>query len=316
MGTTQTKGLVFDIQAHSVHDGPGTRTLVFMSGCPLRCKWCCNPEGLQLRQQLMYKVQRCVHCPQRCAEACPRQAITSNDNGSGAPISIDRTRCESCNSFECVAYCYPQALQLSGKWTSEGELMRIFDRDRAYWSADGGVTFGGGEPLLQKDFVVAMLKRCRASCIHTTLETSAYVPTEHLLDALEYTSFLFADIKHMDDARHREGTGVSNLPILRNLRAIADSKWNGRVVLRCPIVPRFNDTAEDAEATAAFMRELGFKEINLLPFHRLGASKYEQLGMTYNFADEAAATPEAVCDLKAVYEAKNIACYIGSDTPF
>ncbi len=311
-----TMGLVFDIQGHSVHDGPGSRTLVFLSGCPLRCKWCCNPEGLQLRPQLMYKVQKCAHCPKRCVEACPRQAISSNDNGGGALLSINRAKCQSCTSFACVANCYPQALQISGKWMSEDELMRVLDRDRAYWSADGGVTFGGGEPLIQKDFLLAMLRRCHESCVSTALETSAYVPTEHLLEVLQYTNFVFVDVKHMNDARHREGTGAPNLPILRNLRFISDSKWDGRIVLRCPIVPRFNDTIENAEATATFMREAGFGEINLLPFHRLGTSKYEQLGMTYDFADEPAGRSESVHDLKAVYEAKNITCYIGYETPF
>lgn len=316
METGQTKGLIFDIQGHSVHDGPGSRTLVFMSGCPLRCAWCCNPEGMQVRQRVMYKAQKCVHCPKRCVDACLRHAISASGEGEDAPVSIDRVRCEGCTSFECVASCYMQALQLSGKWMTGDELMRMFDRDRAYWGGEGGVTFSGGEPLLQKDFVIPMLRRCQDSYIHTTLETSSYVPTDHLLEALKYTNFLFTDIKHMNHARHKEGTGVPNALILHNLRAIAESKWDGRIVIRCPIVPGFNDGVENAEATATFMRDLDFNEINLLPFHRLGNSKYEQLGMTYAYAEQPAMAPEALQDLKAAYEAKGITCYLGSDTPF
>ncbi len=316
MDTSHIKGLVFDVQAHSVHDGPGTRTLVFMSGCPLRCRWCCNPEGLQVRQQLMYQAQKCVDCPRRCVDACPRHAITASREGDSAPIAIDRVLCASCTTFECVVSCYKQALQISGQWMRREELIRVFDRDRAYWSPDGGVTFGGGEPLLQNDFVVSMLRWCHESSIHTTLETSACVPTEHLLEALEYTNFLFVDIKHMDDAQHTEATGASNVLILRNLRSIADSKWDGRIVVRCPVVPGLNDNAENAEATATFMREIGFNEINLLPFHRLGSSKYDQLGIAYDFAEQPAIQAEALDDLRAIYEAKQIRCFLGSDTPF
>jgi glycyl-radical enzyme activating protein len=209
-----------------------------------------------------------------------------------------------------------QALQISGKWINADELMKVLERDRPYWSADGGVTFGGGEPLVQKDFAVSMLKRCRDCCIHTALETCLYIPPQHLLEALDYTDFVFADIKHMNDARHREATGVSNLPILCNLRRIADSQWDGRIVIRCPIIPGFNDTVENAAATATFMDDVGFKEINLLPFHRLGYSKYEQLGIAYDFAAQPAVPPEALEDLKSIYEANNVICYIGSDTPF
>ncbi len=316
MATAELKGLIFDIQAQSVHDGPGSRTLVFMSGCPLACRWCCNPEGLQLRRRLMYKAQKCELCPRPCVGACPRRAISPGENGKDQRIRIDRARCESCTSFTCVSNCYRQALQLSGKWMSGDELMRILARDREYWSSDGGVTFGGGEPLLQKEFVIAMLKLCQASCIHTTLETSAYAPTDSLLEALLHANFVFADLKHMNDARHREETGVSNLPILHNLRAIAGANWGGRIVLRCPIVPGFNDDVENAIATATFMRDLGFREINLLPFHRLGVSKYEQLGMAYHFAEQPAVAPEALAALKAVYEANKISCYMGANTPF
>ncbi len=316
METGQTRGLVFDIQGHSVHDGPGSRTLVCLSGCPLRCKWCCNPEGMQLRQRLMYRVEKCGHCPTRCVDVCPRHAIRANENGNGTPIGVDRAMCDDCETFECVANCYMQALQVSGKWMSVEELMRLLERDRAYWSTDGGVTFGGGEPLFQKDFLLSILKRCHDSSMHTALETSAYATSYYWLEALKYIQFAFIDLKHMDDVRHQEATGVSNLPILRNLRCISNSKWTGRVILRSPIVPGFNDTVENAEATASFMVDSDLREINLLPFHRLGSSKYEQLGLACDFAEQAAVAPSALTFLRAVYESKGIACYIGSETPF
>jgi pyruvate formate lyase activating enzyme len=315
MIAAQDKGLIFDIQGHSVHDGPGTRTLVFMSGCPLRCRWCSNPEGMLTRQRIMYKVQQCSQCPCRCVSACRQQAISINEGGS-PPVCFDRKLCDHCMTFECREVCYKNALQLSGKWYSVEDLMRILNRDRNFWGGAGGVTFSGGEPLLQKTFIGGMLKKCRDAYIEVAVETSANIPTEDLLEVLPYVKFLFVDVKHMDPEKHREGTGVSNDLILRNIRAVAGNQWDGRLVLRSPIVPGFNDSVDNAEATAAFMHEIGMKEINLLPFHRMGASKYEQLGAIYPYQDCQSLNPEDLFSLGKVYESRGLVCYLGSNTPF
>ena len=310
-----TKGLIFDIQGHSIHDGPGTRTLVFFSGCPLRCTWCSNPEGLMLRQRLMYKSRLCKNCPGRCIRACPTQAVRPSADGS-LPAVFDRRQCDGCETMDCIEVCYTGALQPSGKWYTVDELMRVFSRDRCYWGPQGGITLTGGEPLMQEEFVLNLLQRCRAAYIATCVETSAYVPRLLLQAVLPYIDWLFVDIKHMDAARHREGTGVSNELIIDNIRWIASADWPGRMVLRMPVVSGFNDSVDNAQATASFLSEIGLSEINLLPFHRLGASKYEQLGMTYAYAEQPAVAPEALEPLAAVYRQRTITCHLGTETPF
>ena len=310
-----TKGLIFDIQGHSIHDGPGTRTLVFFSGCPLHCSWCSNPEGLMLRQRLMYKSRFCKNCPGRCITACPVGAARPSADG-GPAVVFDRRQCDCCETMDCIEVCYTGALQPSGKWYTVDELMRVFSRDRCYWGPQGGITLTGGEPLMQKEFVLDLLERCHTVYIAACVETSAYVPRTVLRAALPYIDWLFIDIKHMDSARHLEGTGVSNQLILDNIRWIATADWPGRMVLRMPVVPGFNDSVDNAEATAAFVTEIGQSEINLLPFHRLGASKYEQLGMTYAYEEQPALAQATLEPLAAVYRQRAINCHLGADTPF
>lgn len=311
----ESKGLIFDIQGHSIHDGPGTRTLVFLSGCPLRCKWCSNPEGLLLRQRLMYKSVLCRNCPARCVPACPKGAVQQSDNGA-PPVLFDRLQCDTCDSMDCVNVCYMRALQPSGKWYSVDELMRILNRDRCYWGEQGGVSLTGGEPLAQNAFVLELLARCQKAYIGTCVETSAHLPRAVLGSALPYIEWLFVDIKHMNPARHFEGTGVSNELILDNIRWLAKTNWQGRMVLRMPVVPGFNDDVTNAEQTAAFLAEIGQREINLLPFHRLGTSKYEQLGMSYEYAEQGGMAQESLESLALVYRQRGIACHLGADTPF
>jgi glycyl-radical enzyme activating protein len=315
MEAGEIKGLIFDIQGHSVHDGPGTRTVVFMSGCPLRCKWCANAEGQLLRPRLMYKAQFCRECPLRCVAGCPKGAVRPSKDGS-PPVLFDRSVCDCCDSMDCTRVCYRQALQLSGKWYTVEELMRIFNRDRCYWGPEGGITFSGGEPLVQQDFLLKLLEHCKQAYISACVETNAYVPRSALQSVLPFVQWLFIDIKHMDSAKHAEGAGVPNETVLDNIRWLTSSGWPGRIIIRVPIIVGYNDTAENAQATADFLAEAGVHEINLLPFHRLGAAKYEQLGLAYDCA-ELTAPPLATLESWAqLYRKQGIACYVGSDTPF
>lgn len=309
------KGLIFDIQGHSVHDGPGTRTLLFLSGCPLRCEWCANPEGQKIRQRMMFKDQFCKNCPKRCVPACPRYAV--RPVADGVPlVSFDREQCNVCDSHECIKVCYMRALQMSGRWYTVDEIMSILNRDRYYWGPKGGVSLSGGEPLLQKQFAVELLRQCHESYIGACVETSGYVPRQTLEEVAPYVQWFFIDVKHMDPARHVEGTGVDNETILNNIRWLAASDWGGRLLLRMPVIPGFNDTFENAKATAAFMKECGLQEINLLPFHRLGASKHHQLGTEYRFEPIPATKPEQLTPLAEIYKAAGLRCYLGSNTPF
>ncbi len=309
------KGLIFDIQGHSIHDGPGTRTLVFLSGCPLRCKWCSNPEGLVSQRRLMYKPRLCKGCPTRCLQVCTGGAVRQSVSSDPAVV-FDRKQCDCCDTLDCMKVCYTGALQASGKWYTVDELMRVFNRDRCYWGPQGGITLTGGEPLMQEEFVLNLLQHCQQEHIDSCVETSAYVPRRALRAALPYVQWLFIDLKHMDPVKHTEATGVPNDIILENIRWLAISGWPGRLVLRMPVIPGFNDDVENAKATAVFLEEMGQSEINLLPFHRLGASKYEQLGMTYDYAQQAAPSQDSLESLAAVYRERGIACHLGANTPF
>lgn len=308
----EPRGLIFDIQGFSVHDGPGSRTTVFLSGCPLRCLWCANPEGQELRQRLLFAPQKCRHreigCT-RCAAACPHGALRLE----GGAVCRREAVCRACDTFDCAKSCYHEALRLSGKWYTVEELMAVLRRDRQYWENGGGVTFSGGDPLTQRDFLLAALERCRAEGIHTAMETSGWAPQADFLKALALTDFAFVDVKHMDSARHRKKTAVGNEQILENLSAVSKSGWKGRLVLRMPVIGGYNDSMENAEATAGFMEKAGLAEINLLPFHRMGRSKWEQLGMEYPYADGAPTDQETLRRLQAFYLDRRLACYIGGE---
>ncbi|MGE5553647.1 MAG: 4-hydroxyphenylacetate decarboxylase activase [Betaproteobacteria bacterium] len=314
---TEPRGLVFDIQGYSVHDGPGCRTLVFLSGCPLRCQWCANPEGLERRPALLFRAAKCrrkVYDCSRCVQACPKGAIAPA--GPEALLTIDREACWSCETFECTKACAHEALAAAGRWLSVSELMRIINRDRQYWGDTGGVTFTGGEPLLQREFILAMLKRCHEAYVQTAVETSACVETEHFLEAMQHVDWAFADLKHMDLRRHQEKTGVTNGLILHNIRALAESGWPGRLILRIPIIEGFNDTEENLAATADFMERLGRFEVNILPFHRMGDSKWTQLGKEYPYRDQPPTADERMRQIQQFFLDRGLACYVGSYTPF
>lgn len=311
------RGLIFDIQGFSVHDGPGARTLVFLSGCPMRCAWCANPEGRELKQNLMFASVRCKavqnHC-MRCIAACPQGAI-SMDPESGLPL-IQRSLCTGCAGFPCAGVCNYEALRVSGTYYSVEELMEVLRRDRSFWGMDGGVTFGGGDPLAQGTFLLQVLRACRREQIHTAIETEAYAPKELFLQVMEEIDFAFVDIKHMDTKAHKAQTGVDNERVFDNLRALKRSGWNRRIILRTPVIPGYNDSFENAQATVEFMKENGYFEINLLPFHRLGTSKWEQLGLSYPYKDQPNMQKEQLEPLQSYYLDAGIACYIDTDVVY
>ena len=308
-------GLIFDVQGYSVHDGSGCRTLVFLSGCPLRCRWCSNPEGQMLKPRLMYRVAKCIHTHYRCVSACPNNAIRIT-NDKIVPIQFNRSICDQCDSMDCVSACLNETLRISGRSYTVEQLMRILVRDQGFWGTSGGVTFGGGEPLFQAEFLIAVLEKCRANYMHTVVETCAYADANVFKEVLKLTDAIFIDLKHTDSEAHRVGTGVGNEVIFRNIETAVAMKWDGRLIIRVPIVPGFNDTIENLQETAAFMKRLKLKEVNLLPFHRLGNSKYEQLGIIYEYSQVSTDQDEALRSYQRVFESAGLRCYIGSDTPF
>lgn len=308
------KGLIFDIQGFSVHDGPGSRTTVFLSGCPLKCRWCANPEGWKVKQRVMYSRQKCRTVQEgcrRCIEACSKRAISKSDEG----IAIDRALCENCEDFSCTESCFKEALRLSGKWYLPQELMEILERDRNYWTC-GGVTFSGGEPLMQKDFILDVLKRCKAAGIHTAVETTAFVEPAFFLKAMSYVDFAFIDIKHMDDVMHRAQTGVSNRLILSNIKALAESAWPGRFILRIPVIKGYNDSEDNILRAIDFMTETKLREINLLPFHRMGDSKWSQLGERYDYREAETPRDDELKGLQKLFSQRGLSCYIAEDVNY
>jgi glycyl-radical enzyme activating protein len=318
MTLTEGKGLVYDIQGFSVHDGPGCRSLVFLSGCPLRCDWCANPEGQELRQRLMYKTSKCNYIERncrRCLLSCPNNAIVETGNIE-QPVAININKCKHCNSFDCTKACIYEALALSGKWMTVGTLMDVIRRDMKFWGDGGGVSFSGGEPFQQQEFLLEVLKACKAESIHCSIETSFFVNSEVLLNVLHYVDVVFTDIKHMVPKMHLKGTGVRNDVILKNIRALASSDWPGLLVIRIPIIEGYNDTDENMTATAEFLKEINLDIVNILPFHRMGDSKYKQLGIKYKYSEQTPTSEEKMKHIQKIFLERDIGCFIGSNTPF
>jgi pyruvate formate lyase activating enzyme len=306
-------GFIFDIQGFSVHDGPGCRTVIFLSGCPLRCPWCSNPEGQERKQRLLQRRRLCRACA-RCVKACPYGAIRMTAPGS--PPQIRREHCATCDSFACIERCWSGALTRSGRSLSVADLMQLLNRDRNYWGAGGGVTFSGGEPMAQADFLRAALDACRSAGIHTAIESCGHAPAAVFAQALERCDWVFFDIKHLDSVRHAELTGVDNRLILANLAQAADPSWPGRLLVRLTVIPGSNDDPGHLRALAARLLGLGIREIQLLPMHRLGQSKHEQLGLPGLAADIAAPTPPEMAAHRDLLQAAGLTVYLDHDAPF
>ncbi|MGD0037829.1 MAG: glycyl-radical enzyme activating protein [Bacteroidota bacterium] len=267
-------GLIFNIQRFSVYDGMGIRTTVFFKGCPLHCSWCHNPESLSLVREIALRSDRCIQCGD-CMAICKNGAIY-RENGS---YVIHRERCLRCG--ECVDVCVADARALVGREMTVEEVMKEIRADASFFNqSGGGVTFSGGEPLLQHEFLLALLETCRMEGIHTTVDTTGFTSATILKSIAENTDLFLYDLKLFNDAMHREYTGVSNQIIFQNLKLLAD--WNKKVVIRIPLIPSLNDDEENIRALGAFVASLQkIQEIHLLPYHRSGIDKYQRIGMEY-----------------------------------
>lgn len=309
------KGMIFDIQSFSVHDGPGCRTTVFMSGCPLSCSWCANPEGWSKNQNIMFSEFSCRYkkgCS-LCKDKCTNNALSFDKENK--PL-LDLGLCNTCANFECAKACYYNALKVCSKEYSLDELMNLLKRDSNNWRSLGGVTFSGGEPLAQSDFLLKTLKQCKENKFHTAIETSGYATEDIFLSVMKLIDFAFIDIKHMDRESHKEKTGVYNDLILSNIVKLAGSNYNGRIVIRMPVIKGFNTTPENIMQLIEFMNRHDLVEINLLPFHRMGESKWTGLGKVYEYTSTGDITYSELEDIQNNFLQNNIACYIAHDTLF
>ncbi|KKM09777.1 hypothetical protein SY88_16370 [Clostridiales bacterium PH28_bin88] len=305
MEQTASRGIMFNIQKYSIHDGPGIRTLVFLKGCPLRCIWCCNPESQFAYPEFGFYPNRCIGC-RACISACDRGAIRELKDGSKF---VEQEKCVF--GGKCSERCYAEALVLFGKYCTVEEVMKEIEADRPYYEkSGGGVTLSGGEPMLQANFACQLLQECQRRAIHTAIETSGYARWEKFEKLLPYADLVLYDIKHMDPTTHRKLTGVSNETILENARRIMRS--GKKLIPRFPIVPGCNDTEENIVATGKFVtNELGLKEIHLLPYHRLGQTKYERLYKDYSLVEVKPFTHEQVNKFKKTLEGFGLNVQVG-----
>lgn len=279
------KAIITNIQGYSIHDGPGIRTVAFFKGCPLRCRWCANPECISQEVQVGFNANLCTNC-RKCFSVCPENALTDQP----ARHRIDDTRCTGCG--KCAAVCDYKALVGYGSDMTVDEVFDIVRRDKIFYDAGGGgVTVSGGEPLLQADFVKALFVKCKNAGINTCVETCGFVPEQNLLEILPLTDHLLFDLKHMDPEMHRQYTGQSNEVILKNAALAAEK--GADLVFRIPLIPGVNDDDRNIKATSDFVLGLpGHHRIQLMPYHRLGESKYEALGIPILMHAVKVMTPE------------------------
>lgn len=267
-------GTVFDIQPYSINDGPGIRTTIFFKGCSLRCLWCSNPESQAPWPELLYFEDRCGRC-YRCVEACPTRATTIGDGGA---LNIDRKVCRACG--KCAEVCPNGARSIVGKEMTVEDVLAVVKRDSLFFrNSGGGVTLSGGEPAFQPDFALALLQQSRKNGIHTAVETCGYAETAALERLLESVDMVLFDIKHMDPEAHRRLTAADNALILENLKMAATS--GADVVVRMPLIPGCNTSPENIRAAGQYVSALGIKRVDVVPYHKLGVSKYARLGRVY-----------------------------------
>lgn len=277
------QGYVINIQHYSVHDGPGIRTLVFLKGCPLQCKWCSNPESQRSTPELAYNVNKCIGTKEctKCLDSCIYGAIKKADNKN---VWIDRSLCKDCH--ECADKCPSKALSVFGKLMSVNEVIKIVEEDSAFYSrSGGGLTISGGEPLRQPNFTLELLKEAKKRRVNTAIETCGHTDWSSLEKSCAFLDTILFDIKCINNDKHKEFTNVSNEVILNNFTKLCEKFPNIPKLVRTPIIPGFNDSEEDILEIVNFIKEKPNVNYELLPYHRLGQPKYEYIGKKYLMGD-------------------------------
>lgn len=283
-GLLERKALIANIQKYNMHDGPGIRTLVFFKGCPLRCKWCSNPESLEKKYAVMYRRNCCVDCG-ACVSVCPVGIHSISKETLKHEINRN-IECIGCR--KCEEVCPESALSISGEMKTISEILEVIEEDRMFYEVSGGgVTVGGGDPVVNPDVVSNLLMACKQVGINTAVETSGYTKLESLLQIAEFTDLFLFDIKQIDSEKHYQLTGVRNEQILKNLTELFQRRYN--VKIRMPLLKGLNDSKESIEGVAKFLQPYieskNFKGIDLLPYHKMGVHKYDQLDMAYPLQD-------------------------------
>jgi pyruvate formate lyase activating enzyme len=267
--------LIFDIKRYAINDGPGIRVSIFFKGCPLNCAWCHNPESISPRPQKMYTQSKCIGCG-ACLQSCPQQACELTANG----IVTDSASCDACGC--CARVCPTRATELAGRYYSPDELLEIIEKERPFFDqSGGGVTFSGGEPLAQADYLCEILDACGQRDIHRCVDTSGMVATDTLLHVARRTDLFLYDLKLMDAERHRQLTGADNRLILHNLRELLLT--DAKVEIRIPLIRGVNEDPHSLQQLAEFVVALPRRpqRVSLLPYHDIAKHKYCKLGQSY-----------------------------------
>ena len=302
----RAEGAVFDIQDLAVTDGAGLRTVVFLKGCPLRCRWCANPEGQERGRELMNVRSTCERC-MACASVCPSGAVSVGSDGG--PV-FAREACSRCADTPCVARCPTRSLRTVGReWTADALYARVRQNAIFYRNSGGGVTLSGGEALAQPMFVRGFLARCAPVGLSVGVETCGFFDWESVEPFIRDFSFFFFDVKCLDDDIHRRVTGQGNGRILGNLERLA-GLCADRITVSVPVVGGVNANADFFGALARLCVRLGIGSVRLLPYHTLGISKYEGLGRAYLMPDSAAVEPEDIGRFAELLRAAGIACRV------
>ncbi len=253
------KGMIFDIIRNSFVDGPGIRTTVFLKGCNLSCAWCHNPESQSAARQMMFYKNKCNGCG-KCQEVC----------------HFDLEDCDFCG--KCELYCPNNARKICGKEMSSEEVLCEVLKDKMFYDASGGgVTFSGGESMLQIDFLSEALKLCKEKGMHTAVDTAGHLPWEYFEKIMPYTDMFLYDVKCATDDLHKKWTGVSNKLILENLKRLSDS-FEGKIIIRIPVIGGVNDNEDEMKKISGILKDIRYDAAELLPYHKMGEHKYEVLG--------------------------------------
>lgn len=291
-------GIIFNIQRYSIHDGPGIRTTVFLKGCPLSCWWCQNPESQLSGQEMIFWGDRCIGCG-ACSTICPSGAIQIKN---GIPIT-EKEKCILCG--KCIEKCPAIAREMIGEKLTAEEVIKEIEKDLVFYEeSGGGVTFSGGEPLRQSEFLEGLLNGCREKKIHTAVDTSGYISWEILNKINPKVDLFLYDLKLMDNERHKKYTGVSNEIILENLEKL--SSIHNNIFIRFPVIPGINDDYQNIRKLGEFLSSLEITQVNLLSYHYIGKDKYRRLRSAYKLAATQPPSKEKLSEVSAILRKFNL----------